>query len=144
MDWHAVDAPDVTQDMILFDGDCVLCSHAAHFVHRHDGATRFKFVAIQSPFGRALARRFGIDADAPQTNMAIVDRRASFRADAALAVLAVLPGWRWTAVARVLPRGLRNWIYDHVARNRYQWFGRRAQCWAGDPRFRARILDQAP
>lgn len=144
MEWHAVDAPDVTQDMILFDGDCVLCSHAARFVHRHDKAMRFKFVAIRSPFGRALAQRFGIDADTPQTNMAIVDCRASFRADAALAVLTVLPGWRWSAVARALPRGARNWIYDRVARNRYHWFGRREQCWVGDPRFRARILEQAP
>jgi len=144
MRWLPVDAPDLTQDLILFDGDCVLCSHWARFVHERDSAARFRFVAIQSPFGRTLAVRFGIDPDAPQTNVAVVDGRASFKLDTALDVLARLPGWRWTGVLRAIPRGLRNWLYDHIARNRYQWFGQRRQCWVGDPAFAARILEQQP
>jgi len=143
MRWDAVAAPDV-QDLILFDGDCVLCSHWARFVHERDAAQRFNFVAVQSPYGRALAARFGIDPDKPQTNLAVVNGRASFKSDTPLAILGALPGWGWTAVARIVPRPLRNWIYDRIARNRYQWFGRKAQCWAGDPAFSARILERAP
>lgn len=144
MAWTSVAAPDLDQDLIVFDGDCVLCARGARFVHERDAALRFKFVAIQSPFGRMLAARFGIDPDAPQTNLVIVNKRAFFKSDAALSVLSVLPRWRWTAIARILPRPLRNWLYDRVARNRYQWFGRKTQCWVGDPDFSARILDEAP
>lgn len=143
MRWGPVAAPDLS-DLILFDGDCVLCSRAAHFVHRHDRAGRFKFVAIQSEYGRALASRFGISADAPETNVAIVDGVAHFKADAALAVLRALPAWRWTALTRISPRPWRNWIYDRIARNRYAWFGRRDRCWAGDPALAARIVERAP
>lgn len=144
MRWEVVAAPDITQDLILFDGDCVLCSRGAHFVHTRDRALRFKFVAIQSPYGLLLAQRFGINTDAPETNLAIIDRRASFKSDAALSVLRVLPGWSWTAIAFLIPRLLRNWFYDRIARNRYQWFGRKEQCWAGDPALRDRILEHRP
>lgn len=143
MRWDTVAAPDI-EDLILFDGDCVLCSRAAHFVHRHDVAQRFKFVAIQSDYGRTLAARFGIDADNPETNAAIVAGAAHFKGDAALAVLGQLPHWRWTSVARKLPRALRNWLYDRIARNRYRMFGRRERCWAGDPALAARIVERAP
>lgn len=144
MRWEAIAAPDVTQDLILFDGDCVLCSRAAHFVHVRDPAMRLKFVAIQSAFGRALAARFGIDADAPESNAAIIDGVAHFKADAALAVMAKLRGWRWTRVVKLAPRMMRNWAYDHIARNRYRWFGRRESCWVADAALKQRILERAP
>lgn len=135
-------APNV-EDLILFDGDCVLCSGAAHFVHGRDRAQRFKFVAIQSEYGRPLAARFGVDAEAPETNVAVVDGVAHFKGDAVLAILAALPGWRWARVLRLAPRAFRNWLYDRIARNRYAWFGRRDRCWAGDPALASRIVERA-
>ncbi|MEZ5955746.1 MAG: DCC1-like thiol-disulfide oxidoreductase family protein [Hyphomonadaceae bacterium] len=143
MAWEAVAAPDMDQDLIVFDGDCVLCSHWARFVHDRDVAHRFKFVAIQSPFGRALAARFDVDADAPRTNLAALEGRVYFKSDAAIEILGALPGWRWSRSVRVAPRAFRNWLYDNIARRRYRWFGRKEQCWAGDPAFTARILDSA-
>lgn len=143
MRWDAVAAPDV-EDLILFDGDCVLCSRAAHFVHARDRVRRFKFVAIQSDYGRSLAARFGIDADNPETNLAVVDGAAHFKSDAALAVLTALPGWRAARAARIAPKPLRDWIYDCVARSRYRVFGRRDRCWAGDRALAARIVERAP
>ena len=144
MRWEAVAAPDLAQDLILFDGDCVLCSRWARFVHRRDTANRFKFVATQSPYGRWLAQRFGISVDAPETNLAVIDRRVLFKSDTALSILRVLPGWRWTALAFIVPRGVRNFLYDRIARNRYRWFGRREQCWVGDPAFKHRVIEDAP
>jgi predicted DCC family thiol-disulfide oxidoreductase YuxK len=143
MRWDAVAAPDLTQDLILFDGDCVLCSRWARFVHERDTGARFKFVAIQSPFGRMLAECFGIDPETPQTNLAVIHGRVYFKSDTALSILSVLPGWRWTSAARIAPRALRNWLYDGIARNRYRWFGRRERCWAGDPAFKTRIVEEA-
>jgi predicted DCC family thiol-disulfide oxidoreductase YuxK len=143
MRWDAVAAPGV-RDLILFDGDCVLCSLAAHFVHERDSAQRFKFVAMQSDYGRVLAARFGIDAEAPETNVGVLNGLAYFKADATLAVLSVLPGWGWTRIAKAMPRPARDWLYDRIARNRYRLFGRRDRCWAGDPALAARILEKAP
>jgi predicted DCC family thiol-disulfide oxidoreductase YuxK len=144
MRWTPVDAPDLTQDLILFDGDCVLCSHWARFVHERDRAGRFKFVAIQSPYGRALAARFGVDAEAPQSNLVAVSGRVSFKSDAALDILALLPGWRWTRAARAVPRPVRDWLYDRIARNRFRLFGRRERCWVADPALAQRVIERAP
>jgi len=113
-------------------------------VHRRDHAFRFQFVAIQSEYGRALAARFGIDVDAPQTNLAIVDRVAYFKLDAALMVFAALPGWGWSRWLRTAPRALRDGFYDLVARSRFRLFGRSPQCWVGDPTFAARVVERAP
>jgi hypothetical protein len=41
-----------------------------------------------------------------------------------------------------LPRGLRDWLYDRVARNRYAWFGRDEACLLPTPELAARLLDQ--
>lgn len=143
MRWEAVAALDI-EDLILFDGDCVLCSRVARFVHKRDAAQRFKFVAIQCSYGHALAARFGVNADNPETNVVVADGVAHFKGDAALAVLTRLPRWRWTRHARILPRALRDWIYDRIARSRYRIFGRRERCWAGDATLAARILNRAP
>lgn len=144
MAWDAVDARDIGEDVILFDGDCVLCSHGAHFVHRRDKLMRFKFTAIQSPYGRALASRLGIDPEAPETFAVVLDGRVYFRSDASLTVLKTLPGWAWASGLRVFPRALRDGVYDLVARTRYRVFGRREQCWVSDPSLRDRILEDAP
>jgi predicted DCC family thiol-disulfide oxidoreductase YuxK len=143
MRWDAVAAPELERDLILFDGDCVLCSRRAHFVHNRDQEGRFKFTAIQSDYGRALAARFDIDPLEPQTNLAVIDGRVLFKSDMALAVLAHPPGWGWTRVARILPRALRKWLYDRIARNRYRLFGKRERCWVDNPALKARIVERA-
>ena len=58
---------------------------------------RFRFTAIQSPYGTRLAQAFGIDPDDPDTNAVIHGGVAYFKSDAALTVLSALPGWGWVA-----------------------------------------------
>jgi predicted DCC family thiol-disulfide oxidoreductase YuxK len=121
-------APPSTSQIILFDGVCVLCSRWYRFVTARDIAHRFRFVAVQWAEGRSLAEKFGIDPDNPETFILIADDKAYIRSDAALRILAELPGWRWTAVFRVIPAALRDALYNVIARNRYRWFGRLDVC----------------
>ena len=88
-----VDWPD--DRVILYDGVCVLCSGWVRFVATRDEARLFRFAAIQTAYGRALAGRLGIDPDAPDTNALVMDGRGYRRSDAAIAVLRRLPGWGW-------------------------------------------------
>lgn len=117
-------------DVIVFDGVCVLCSYWARFVLRYDTAGRFRLAAMQRSAGAALARRFGIDPSAPTTILLVRGERALRDSDAILHILATL-GWPWRvlALARIVPRGLRDAVYRLVARNRYRLFGRRDACW---------------
>ena len=77
--------------IILFDGVCVLCSASFRFVAARDPLARFRFVAVQTPCGRRVAARLGIDPDAPQTVALLIDGQAYVRSDAALQVLRRLP-----------------------------------------------------
>jgi len=130
-------------DVILFDGVCVFCSGWTRFVVDHDTAARFRFTAIQSPYGRAMALALGIDPDDPDTNAVTMNGRALRRSDAALAVLGALPGWRWVTVLRFVPRPVRDAVYKLVARNRYRIFGRRA-CELNPPELMRRVLVDPP
>jgi predicted DCC family thiol-disulfide oxidoreductase YuxK len=138
--WRPVPADELPERLILFDGVCVLCAAWVQFVIARDPAGLYRFVPIQSEAGRALAQRFGIDAETPQTNAVIRGGRAWFKGDSALQVWRDLPGWRWTRVLRVVPRMVRNVIYDLVARNRYRLFGRRDTCLVPTPVIRSRFV----
>jgi predicted DCC family thiol-disulfide oxidoreductase YuxK len=138
--WHSVPAADLPDRLILFDGVCVLCSRWVAFVIAHDRQARYRFVAIQTPLGRRLAERFGIDAENPQTNVIVAGGRAWFKLDSALVVLAEIPGWRWTRIGHALPRRVRDFLYDRIARNRYRLFGRRDACLVPTPDVARRFL----
>lgn len=128
--------PDLPRDqaVILFDGVCVLCSRWYRFVTARDHDHRFRFVAIQQPEGRDLARAHGIDPDNPST-FVLLHRGAAFtRSDAVLRIVSGLPGWRWATMLRLIPTRLRDALYDVIARNRYAWFGKRDVCLLPDAR----------
>jgi predicted DCC family thiol-disulfide oxidoreductase YuxK len=141
--WTPQPAADLPDRLILFDGVCVLCSGWVRFVIARDPAQRYRFVPIQSELGRALAGRFGVDADMPQSNVVIRDGQAWFKADSALQVWQDLPGCRWTRVFRLLPLWLRNRAYDLIACNRYRLFGRSEACLVPAPEIRSRFLASA-
>ena len=142
--WEPKTIDGVGDGLVLFDGVCVLCSGWVRFLLERDRAEFFRFTPIQSPYGRALAQRLGIDAETPQTNAVIICGRAHFKADSAIEALTHLPRWRWVRMFAILPRRLRDWLYDRVARNRYQVFGKTESCMVPAPELMRRfVFDEA-
>ena len=120
-----------------------LCSTWFGFVARRDADARFRFTQIQSPYGRSLAARTGIDPEVPETNAVVIAGRAYFRSDAALMVLRTLPGWSVPArLMLAVPRSWRDFLYSHVARNRYRLFGRTERCLVPGPELRRHMLPE--
>jgi salicylate hydroxylase len=116
--------------LIVFDGECVLCSGGAQFVLRHDRARRFRLTTAQGPLGRALYRHFGLRDDEEGTMLLLSEGRLLTESSAILAIAQGLGGpWRAAALVAALPRGLRDRVYRFVARRRLRWFGRRDTCW---------------
>jgi predicted DCC family thiol-disulfide oxidoreductase YuxK len=138
--WEPKVIDGVPDGLVLFDGVCVLCSGWVRFLIERDGAQFFRFTPIQSPYGRALAQRLGIDAETPETNAVILGGRAYFKADSAIQALTRVPRWGWVRVFSILPRPVRNWLYDRVARNRYQLFGRTESCMVPTPELMRRFI----
>jgi predicted DCC family thiol-disulfide oxidoreductase YuxK len=133
--------------LVLYDGVCGLCSRLLQFLLTHDHRAVFNFASLQSATGKATVARWGGDPEVLSSFYVVADFRtpaARFftRSDAALFVAGEL-GWPWKAVraAGILPRVLRDGLYDVVARTRYRVFGRYEQCLLPRPEFRSRFVD---
>lgn len=120
--------------IIVFDGHCVLCSRWAQFIMRRDRQKRLRLLAAQSPLGEALYRHFGLKSEDYDTNLLIDGGRVRTRSDGTLAMFALL-WWPWKIMSafRLIPRPLRDWVYNIIARNRLNWFGRRDICFVPSP-----------
>jgi predicted DCC family thiol-disulfide oxidoreductase YuxK len=130
----AVPAFPDDRPIVIFDGHCVLCSRFARFILRTDRPRRFRLMAAQSPVGAALYRHFELDPLDYETNILIEDGEAWFKSEGSIRIFEGL-GWPWSlmSLGRVLPRPVRDWLYEIVARNRLRWFGRRESCYLPDP-----------
>lgn len=97
---------------------------------------------MQGRAGRGLLASHGLDPDDPVSFLLLDADGAHTDTDALVRVLSGLGGpWRLVAIARVLPRALRDRLYRIVARRRYRWFGRRDACRLPDPAQAALFLD---
>jgi predicted DCC family thiol-disulfide oxidoreductase YuxK len=130
--------------LILFDGECGLCSRLVRFVAARDRAGRFRFVSLQGEAGRRECARLGVrlPAGAPDSIVLTTDLHAWIRSDAVIEIARRLP-WPWRAafVLRAVPESLRDGAYRWVARHRFRWFGKADRCAAPTPELRARLLD---
>jgi len=127
--------------IVLFDGTCNFCDASVQFMIANDPAGYFRFAAAQSDAGIVALRAAGRD-PATIESIVLIDR-AGFheRSDAALRIAAGLRlPWPALALFRAVPAGLRDRVYDVIARNRYRWFGRRESCRLPTPAVRARFL----
>ena len=140
--------PPSANPVLLYDGVCGLCNRLVQFVLRHDDQDRFRFAALQSPLASRLLERHGasaanLDTFYIATNFDQAGEDLLARSDAALFVLQELGGgWRVLgAIFRGLPRALRDSVYNLIARNRYQVFGKFDSCPVPDPRHRHKFLE---
>ncbi len=144
------DQPGAGPHLVLYDGDCGMCSRLVQFVLEHDPAGHFHFARLQSPLGRAVAARAGGDPEVHSTLYVVPhyrDRRTPVftKSDAATFIAGRLSGaWRTASWLRVLPRGLRDFGYDVVARHRHGAFGPGEQCLVPSPEARRRFIEEEP
>jgi len=128
--------------LLLYDGVCALCNAAVTFVLKRDGSRTVRFAPLQGETAaRVLAERPGL-AGIDSMIWVDADGRAFTRSAAALAIARhVGGGWATlAALARIIPTGLRDAIYDLVARMRYRVFGRYDVCTVPPTEHRARFL----
>jgi len=127
--------------VILFDGVCNLCNATVQFVVARDPRARFRFAALQSAPARHLLDHHGMTSADLNTVVLVDGERCYVKSEAALRIVRHLSGaWPLLTVLRLVPRPLRDAVYDWVARNRYDWFGRRRTCMVPAAALRTRFL----
>ncbi len=114
---------DNQPDTLFYDEGCRLCRATVGFIQQRDRQGHFRFAALQGPAGQRAAQQAGLDPDAPGSLILQDAEGFPLRSDGALRVAARLP-WPWSLLrlARwLVPRGLRDALYNYVARNRARW-----------------------
>ena len=130
------------KQIILFDGVCNLCNSSVQFIIKRDKNNVFRFAALQSEIGEKLVRERGIDTSKVDSIILIQPEVAYYvKSDAALRIAKSLSGiWPVLGAFLWLPSGLRDLIYDLVARNRYRIFGKRDACMVPTPELKEKFL----
>lgn len=128
--------------IILFDGVCNLCNGAITFIIKRDKNDVFRYAPLQSEVGKNLAAKHEIDLDKVDSIILVTDQSAVAKSTAALRIAKQLSGgWPLLTVFLILPRFLRNAVYDFIARNRYKWFGKKDACMIPTPELKSKFLD---
>ncbi len=128
--------------IILFDGVCNLCNSAITFIIKRDKKDAFRFASLQSDLGSELLKKFHIDPVNTDSIVLISDRKAYIKSSAALHIAHDLNGaYSLLTGFLILPKFLRNGVYDFIARNRYRWFGKKESCMIPDPELKSKFLN---
>lgn len=128
--------------IIVFDGVCNFCNAWIQFVLRRDSSGEFLFAPAQRTTGAGLLAEAGYAPSSLETILLIADGVVYAKSDAIIEICSRFGGaWRLARMVRLLPRALRDWAYDGVARNRYAIAGRRSTCVVPETSRRARFLD---
>jgi predicted DCC family thiol-disulfide oxidoreductase YuxK len=132
----------VSDKVILFDGVCKLCNAWSNFIIKHDRQRVFKLCSVQSKEGKQILLHFGLPSEFYET-MLYVEGNQSFQKSEAFFQIMTQLGYPWKIVCifKVIPKPLRDWMYDRIALNRYSLFGKYDYCTLPSPDHEARFLD---
>lgn len=128
--------------VVLFDGVCNLCNGSVRFVIERDPHKHFQFAPLQSETATTLIGGTAGPFSMPDSIVLVDDGRLYVRSTAALRIARRLRfPWPLLWVFMAVPRPLRDWVYDVIARHRYGWFGKRDTCMVPTKEIRDRFLE---
>lgn len=130
---------------MLYDGVCGFCNKSVQLILDQDRKGTLRFAALQSDYGMAVIERHpelrGVDS-VVYVEHSEDGERVFVRSDAALRLASYLGGaWKVFLAAKVIPKSVRDYLYDQFARNRYRMFGKYDSCMLPPPEVRSRFLD---
>jgi len=137
--YFSVDEP--AKNIVLFDGICNLCNGLVRFIIKRDRTGKFKFASLQSAIGQQWLMKFGLAKNEFESFVFMQDDKYYIKSDAALKMLRALGGvWNVFYVFIIIPRPVRDFIYDRIAKSRYKIFGKREVCMIPTPELQERFL----
>jgi len=129
MTQHLPPKVEQSDQVVLFDGQCKLCTGWSRFLIRFDKRRKFKLCAVQSEEGQAILAWFDLPTDDFTTMLLVQGDKALTKTDAFIAVIGQLPfPWKVVRVVKLIPKRIRDWIYDRIASRRHTIFGKYDSC----------------
>ncbi|GJL64522.1 MAG: hypothetical protein NPIRA04_31760 [Nitrospirales bacterium] len=138
---HNVQSWERYPRVILFDGVCNFCNATVDFVIQRDPKQKFVFGTLQSEPGQQILQINHFDTQDFETFLYLENGKVFTKSTAALKVAKELTGmWPLLYVCIVIPRTIRDMVYQFIGRRRYQWMGKRDSCRLPDEKDRTRFV----
>ncbi|MCC6182663.1 MAG: DUF393 domain-containing protein [Bacteroidia bacterium] len=119
----------INKTILLIDGYCNLCNSSVQFILRHERNNNIYFASLQSTIGKDILDFYKIDTRVTDSVILIDANKVYLKSTAILKVCKNLKGfYRLIYAFIIIPKFIRDWIYDGVAKRRYKWFGKQTQC----------------
>ena len=110
--------------VIIFDGICGLCSKSVDILIKIDKEKIFTYTSLQGEFVKTLDLEPDID-----SILFYKDNTVYYKSTAILKIFQALGGiWVFMTVFYLIPKVIRDFIYNVIAKYRYKIFGKREQC----------------
>ena len=133
---------DMNHPVLLFDGVCNVCNEYVQFILKRDSKGFFRFASLQSDAGKAILRKYNLPTDTIDTVVMIENQIAYTRSDVGIRMTRYMGGlWPLLYGLIIIPKAIRDAIYNWIAKNRYKWFGKKESCMIPNPKWRDRFLD---
>jgi len=131
-----------TPIIILFDGVCNLCNGTVQFILKRDKKKQFRFASLQGKFGQDILNKFGLPGGNPNSFILQEGEKIYTHSTGALRVFRHLGGiWKLLYAFIIVPRFIRDGVYNYIAANRYKWFGKKESCYIPSPALKNRFLE---
>ena len=127
------------QPIIFFDGVCNLCNASVQFVIDRDKENYFKFTALQSDYAKEVLSNFDFNSSALNSILLLEDGKIYTKSSSVLRIVKKLNGfWPLLYSFYIVPKFLRDWVYDIIAKNRYKWCGKQENCRVPTPELKTK------
>jgi predicted DCC family thiol-disulfide oxidoreductase YuxK len=130
------------QPIILFDGVCNFCNSAVNFTLKRNKKANIMFAPMQSEAGQKLLLHYNLPADDMKSFFFIENAIVYKQSTGALKVCRHLKSlWPLCYGFIIVPKFIRDGIYNWIAKNRYKWFGMQQACMIPTPEVKSRFLN---
>ncbi len=128
--------------ILLFDGDCSVCNKSVQFVLKWNQEDNIEFASLQSEIGKSILQHFDLNFSDLSTVVFIDKNQAFIQSDAALQVCNYLGSpIKYLNLLKVIPKAIRNFIYDLIAKNRHLIIRKKYKCIIPTMEMKRRFLD---
>ena len=134
---------DITKKhpVLLFDGVCNLCNDSVQLVIKNDSKNIFLFAPLQKPEVISYLEKQSMDFNNIDSIILITSKKTYTKSSAALTVAKHLKGlYPLLYVFYIVPKPIRDIVYDFIAKNRYKWYGKKDNCMIPTPELKSKFL----
>lgn len=128
--------------IVLFDGVCNFCNYWVNFAIKRDKKKKLIFTPLQGETAKKLLPQYNINPTSRSSVILIDNGKAFTQSSAAIRICKYLNGgWKLFYSLLIIPKFIRNFFYNIIARNRYKWYGKKETCMIPNPELKERFLN---